>query len=392
MARRYQVYEEKGFNVDPGAGLDAEQASPRLPGRMLSVAFRWRLAAGGVLAAGLLFLFFRGVDWTALGSTFRSANPVYLLGVVGATALTYLVRAWRWGYLLAPLARVSFPRLFSATVVGFMMGLLVPRAGEIVRPYLVARRHGIRTSAAFASIILERLVDLITVLVLFGLYLYVLPMPRAQSQGPLLGVLKAAGGLAGLAALAVFVVLLGFHLRAEKTMAVVDRILSRFPRRLAGPVSRALRSFAEGLAVLKASAGHLLAILGQSLLVWLSIALAFFCNNRAFGIDLPFHASFLLISFLTVGVAIPTPGMVGGFHEFYLLAMTEAFGVGKGAAAAAGIAGHALTNLPVLLLGLAFLGGEGLTVGRVAEMIEETPKETAGAPPVAARIAAGGRR
>jgi uncharacterized membrane protein YbhN (UPF0104 family) len=92
-------------------------------------------------------------------------------------------------------------------------------------------------------------------------------------------------------------------------------------------------------------------------------------------VDLPFHSTFLLLAFLTVGVAVPTPGNVGGFHEAYLLAMTQAFGVPRETAAAAGIAGHALGNLPVLILGLVFLGREGLTMGRVAKMTQEPPPE-----------------
>ncbi|PYQ49988.1 MAG: lysylphosphatidylglycerol synthetase family protein, partial [Acidobacteria bacterium] len=90
---------------------------------------RWRLAGGALLALGLLALFFRGVDWDALGAAFRSADHRYLAGVVVITVLTYALRAWRWGSLLAPLARVPFRDLFPATVVGFMTGLLVPRAG-----------------------------------------------------------------------------------------------------------------------------------------------------------------------------------------------------------------------------------------------------------------------
>ena len=89
---------------------------------------------------------------------------------------------------------------------------------------------------------------------------------------------------------------------------------------------------------------------------------------------MPFHACFLIIGFLTVGVAVPTPGMVGGFHEAFLLAMTQSFGVDKGTAAAAGITMHALSNLPVLVGGLLLLPGEGLTLGRVAEMTEESER------------------
>src|SRR5439155_2853055 len=114
------------------------------------------LAAGAVLAVALLFLFFRGVDWPALRAAFRAADPLFLAGVVAATIVTYLARAWRWGYLLAPLARVPFFRLFSATLVGFMSGLLVRLSGSVVRPYLFVRHHSLKSSAAFVSVFLER--------------------------------------------------------------------------------------------------------------------------------------------------------------------------------------------------------------------------------------------
>ena len=316
------------------------------------------------------FLFFRGVDWSALGRAFRSANPLYLVGVVLMTGVTYMARAWRWGFLLAPLGHVPLPRLFSATVIGFMTGLLVPRAGEVVRPYLIARNHPIPTSAGFASIVLERVVDLITVLLLFALYLYVLPMPEAQVRGPLLSALRVAGIGAAAGALAILVILLLWHRHADLAMRIAGRVLRPFPARFAEAVAKGVRSFGDGLAVLKASPLHLAAILGQSLVVWLTIALGIHWNNRAFGLALPFHTAFLVIAFLTVGVSIPTPGAVGGFHAFYRAALTEAYGVDSDAAAAAGIASHALTNLPVLLLGLAFLGREGLSVSKVANMSE----------------------
>ena len=331
---------------------------------------RWRVALSLLLAAGLLYLFFRGVDWAAMGHALRSADPVYLAGVVIVTVATYAARAWRWGFLLAPMARVPFARLFSATVIGFMSGMLIPRAGEVVRPYLVARNHSISTSAGFASIVLERLVDLITVLLLFALYLYVLPTPDAQTRGPLLGVLKIAGAAAGAGALVILAILLAWHRHAEPAMRLADRLLTPFPSGFRSAVSRGVHSFGEGLAVLKASPSHLGAILAQSLVVWLLLALSIYWNNRAFGLDLPFHTAFLILAFLTVGVAIPTPGTVGGFHAFYRAALTQAYGVDNDVAAAAGIASHALGNLPVLLLGLLFLGREGLTVGKVANMSE----------------------
>jgi glycosyltransferase 2 family protein len=325
---------------------------------------------GGLLALLLLYWFFRGLDLDALGHSLAHARPGYLLGLMAVTVVLYFVRAWRWGYLLSPLVRVPLMDLYSATMVGFASAMLVPRAGEVVRPYLITRRHPLTLSAGFATIILERIVDLLTVLLFLGLYLYVLPPPAQQTTGPVLTLLKRGGLLVALGAIGIVAVLTAFHVYAERALALCDRVLARLPAWLGAPLGRILRSFSEGLAVLKAPAPHLAAIFAQSLLVWLLIDLGFFWTHKAFGLDLPFHATFLLVAFLTVGVAIPTPGMVGGFHAFYLLALTEAFGVDRGTAAACGLVAHALSTVPVIVLGLFFLGREGISLGRVAEMGE----------------------
>lgn len=329
---------------------------------------RGRLLLGVLAAAVLLALFFRGMDWAALGHVLATARWLPLAGLVLVTVLLYGVRAWRWGALLAPLARVRYADLFSATMVGFASGLLVPRAGEILRPWLLSRRYPIAISAGFATIILERLVDLVTVLGLFALYLFVLPTPAAQSHGRLMDLLKLGGALTAAGAVGVLVFLLALHSNAERVVGAIERLISRAPRWIAEPVARALRAFSEGLAVLRAPLPQLAGIAAQSVAIWLLIALSFHLNHLAFGIDLPYHATFLLVAFLVVGVAIPTPGMVGGFHAFYLLALSEVFGVEREKAAAAGIAAHALSNLPILVFGLALLGREGLSLGRVAEV------------------------
>jgi glycosyltransferase 2 family protein len=329
---------------------------------------RGRLLGGAVLAVVLLLFFFRGVDWSALGTALREARLLPLLGLVVVTLAVYSARAWRWGDLLLPLGRVPYPDLFSATMVGFASGLLIPRAGELLRPWLISRRHPIATSAGFATIILERLLDLITVLLLFAVYLFVLPAPAAQIEGRPMELLKLGGALTAGVALAVLVFLLALHANAERVIGTLEKLLTRAPRWLAEPCSKVLRAFSNGLAVLRAPFPLLARIGLESLVVWLLIALGFHLNHMAFGIGLPFHANFLLIAFLVVGVAIPTPGMVGGFHAFYLLALSDVFGVPRATAAAAAVAAHALSNLPVLVLGLVLLGREGLSLSKVAGM------------------------
>jgi uncharacterized protein (TIRG00374 family) len=333
---------------------------------------RGRLVVGGLLAVALMAFFFRGVDTASLAQAFRTARPLDLVLLVIVTILTYVVRAWRWGYLLAPLAKVPFMRLFSATYVGFMAGMFIPRAGEVMRPWLVGRRHAIPTSAAFASIILERLVDLITVLALFGFALLFGGVGQHLDAGTRRAV-EGSGILAAVAAAAVTAMLLALHVKAQASLAVLAWFLKPLPDRWAAAISAAAASFADGLGVLRSSPAHLLAIAGQSVLVWLLIAAGVHFTNQAFLIELPFTASFVVIAFLVVGVAIPTPGNVGGFHETYLLALTRVFGVDRDVAAAAGLTCHALTNLPVLLIGLAFLPSEGLSLGKVSEISETQP-------------------
>jgi uncharacterized protein (TIRG00374 family) len=326
---------------------------------------------GALLAVALLVFVFHGVDWSALGLALRNARPLALVGSIVAMLAAYAVRAWRWGDLLAPLGHVSYRNLFSSTMIGFAAGLVIPRSGEFLRPWLIARRNPIPFSAGFATIVIERLFDLITVLFLFALYLFVLPPPAKQIEGELMDALGVAGALAGLVALAVLVFLLALHSHADRIVGVIERLLARAPDWFAEPAVRLLRTFSEGLAVLRAPFPHLAKIGLQSLLHWILVALSYQLNNMAFAIELPFHAMFLLNAFLVVGEAIPTPGLVGGFHAFYLLALNKIFGIDRTTAVAASIAAHALTNLPVLLIGLALLGRERLSFGRVSEAVRE---------------------
>ena len=228
---------------------------------------RWQFLFGVFLALVLLMFFFRGIDWNALGQSLVGARILPLVGLVLVTVAAYHVRAWRWGDLLAPLGRVRHADLFSSTMIGFASSLLIPRAGELLRPWLVSRRHPIPASAGFATIVIERLIDLITVLFLFALYLFLLPSPVEQVGGRLTDVLKLAGAAAGVTALGVLAFLLALHSRADRMVRGLERMLVRAPRRMAEPLARLLRTFSDGLAVLRAPAAHLAKIGLQSLAV-----------------------------------------------------------------------------------------------------------------------------
>ncbi|MBK5257538.1 MAG: flippase-like domain-containing protein [Vicinamibacteria bacterium] len=330
----------------------------------------FRLTFGVALAALLLWLATRGVDSAELVAAMAHARPLPLILVVVITVLMYVVRAMRWRLLFPPLRDASIFDLFGITNIGFMAGLFIPRAGEILRPYLAARRYKVGVSAGLASIILERLIDLITVLFLLALYMFVLPRPATERSDVIMTTLRAGAGLVFLVALAGLVFLGALRVEGGPARRLLDWILGLLPRSLGMKVRGLVDSFISGLDVFGSSPAQWARLMAESLLLWVGIGLIVHMNSIAFGFEIPFHSAFLIIAFLTVGVAIPTPGMVGGFHASYTLALTAIYGVDQGSAVAAGLVLHALQSLPVLILGIAFLGREGLSFGGMRQLTQ----------------------
>src|SRR5262245_16489120 len=103
------------------------------------------------------------------------AQPGWLALSLATMFANLTIRAWRWQYLLEPLGQTTFANAFRATAVGFAASSILPaRAGELIRPYFLARQarrsnaDGMSATGAFATIILERLLDVVTVLVLLA--------------------------------------------------------------------------------------------------------------------------------------------------------------------------------------------------------------------------------
>ncbi len=328
----------------------------------------FRLGVGLVVAALLLWLATRGVDGPAVVAAMAHAQPAYLILVMVLTVGMYFLRAMRWRLILPALKDASIMDLFGITNIGFMAGLFIPRAGEVLRPYLAARRYKVTVSAGLASIILERLMDLITVLFLLACYMFVLPRPESERSDALMTTLRAGAGLVFVAAVLGMAFLAALRIEGGPARRLLDWSLGFLPAKLGIQVRGLLEAFISGLDVFGSSPAQWARLIAESLLLWILIGAIIHANSVAFGFPLPFQSAFLIIAFLTVGVAIPTPGMVGGFHASYTLAMTAIYGIDQGKAVAAGLVLHALQNLPVLILGLAFLGREGLSLGAVRQL------------------------
>ena len=318
------------------------------------------------LAVGLLAVFLRNADLGRVWASVTSARADYLVLALLVTCLTFIVRAERWQYLLEPLGATRFSTVFRTTVIGFAASAVLPaRAGEVIRPYLLARREGLSATAAFATIIVERILDLVAVLVLMAAFLLWFD-PGLEARDSAVFQAIRFGGLV-MAPIAVGTLLVMFFMaghpdRLHAWLIKADAVL---PARLATMLAKFAQTFAEGFAVVR-SPGRLVAAMAWSLVLWIAIASGIWAVSVAFGVDMPFTGAWLMLAPLVVGVAVPTPGGVGGFHEAYRIGATAFFGADNDIAVGAAIVLHAFSVAPVTIAGLIFILQDGLKISSIA--------------------------
>jgi glycosyltransferase 2 family protein len=321
----------------------------------------WQTIVIAVLTVGLVAIFLSTISLRDAWHAVLRAHVGWIGAALAVTLQTYLLRAWRWQALLVPLGRPRYRTAFRTTVIGFATTFLLPgRLGEVLRPYLLARAEKFNPAAVFATVVIERVLDLVCVILLFAFFV----LTTAVDVGRDIKLAGAVAGASGLAALALMTLLAGHPERLGRWSARLARAL---PGKAAHVLADLVQTFAEGLAVMRRPRPMLVAF-GLSLLLWLSIALGIWFVSRAFDLTFAFSGSFLVMMFLVVGVAVPTPAGVGSFHWMYRLALTSFFQAPPDQAAAAAIVLHAVSFVPISLLGLFFMAQDGLTFSGLKQM------------------------
>ncbi len=327
---------------------------------------RIRTAVVLLLAIALLAWFLQHADLAEVWGHVKSARVDYLLVAAICVGLSYWMRAMRWRHLLSPIGPARFRTVLRTTLIGFAaLGLLPARAGDVLRPYLLARREGLRASAVFATIVIERVLDLMAVLGLLAVYVWGFADPHSLPPS-LLRPIEASAAVAGTVALTLLVVMWLLAAHPERVGTLVLMASRVLPQRVTQRLVRLVSTFVMGFAVTRKPKALLWSVL-WSVPLWVVIAAEAWVVTVAFGIDMPFTGSFLLQALLVIGVAVPTPAAVGGFHEAYRIGVTTFFGAANDQAVAAGIVVHALAYIPVVLIGIVLMAQDGLSFGRLQE-------------------------
>lgn len=323
------------------------------------------IAAVAVLAA-VWFVVQRlrtsGFAWREFATALANVDWRWLALSMILGMATYAGRALRWEIMIRPLRPdASVWRILSGTAIGFTAVVLFGRAGEPVRPYLIANSEGVSFSSQIAAWLVERILDLLMVLLIFGIALTQISHSSVQ-PGPRIRVALQAGGytagLTGVACLALLIAMRQFRGSVQQRLIGA---LSFLPPKIVTKIAGFLVSFEEGMQCMRSTASTVILIV-YSIVEWIVIAAAFACVFKAFPATsgLGITDVVILLGFVAFGSALQIPGVGGGMQIATVLVLTEFFGIGLETATGIALVLWIVSFVLIVPIGLALAFSEGI--------------------------------
>lgn len=316
----------------------------------------------GILVSLLFFIWaIWGVQWGEFWQSLRGARYVYLIPAALLIYLISWVRAYRWRLLMGDQPGLQLGRVFRFVNIGYFFNNVLPaKVGEVVRGYLAGRVISGGFGQAASSLLIERLLDVLCVVVLLVILLPFVALPGWIVRG---GILFGGAAIAGAVAL---IVLSRYGARGVDWLW---RWVGRIPLVGREGVRRAMLSLMEGFRVLT-TARLLPGILLGSAAVWFGYALFNYTIIVTFGLErLPFGAAALVLCATGFAMVLPSsPGAIGPFEmagKLALLLYADQYGVDDSQAFSVMFVLHLFTNVVLIALGLWGLAVEGLSYGRL---------------------------
>jgi len=357
--------------METETGVDAGATLWRMANRAV------RVGVSLVLMIVLLAIFLWNVDFAEVGQALASANGPLLTAASLVALLAYFLRALRWKFILLPVGRVRFSSVLITTAVGYAaLSLLPARMGDLIRPILLARREKIPVSASLASILTERVFDLWTVVFFFLIFIVWPPSMPDLDEGARhsLDVLALSGYVVGGGLVVGTLILLGLFKYQDRMVDLLTRPVGWLRESWKQPFANFFNHFLDGLRVLQRPR-DLVITLASSIVMWYVICWQVRLTLLAFDVDLPLRAAYLIVTMAVIGLALPTPGGVGGFHKATQVGMTMFFGIGLNKATGIAIAYHAICFVPITIIGLLCLPLLGVNLREVDGMSAEEETE-----------------
>ena len=365
---------------------------------MLRKSRRYLLLLLAILAIGYFLYRFRdsitleGFRWGMVASSIRGARKSLLLLSFAAIYGCYALRALRWMRFCRGLGPTRFSDVYGATLAGFTCTFLLGRAGEPIRPVLIARKSSLSISGMFGVYVLERVFDMAATasLAVVALLLFERKEMAGAGNDLLLRVARSAGALLLIGLVGVIAFLIYFRYHGAAWLA--EKL--EHPKWRAGwreKIAVLLEGFSDGLRGVR-TWSDLGALTGYTVAHWVLVVSIYVWVAHAFGgklAGLGFAGATLVVAFTMVGSAAQLPGVGGGSQLATFVVFTLIFGVEKEPAAIATMVLWLITFAGCSLAGLPLLIREGWSMGELRHMARA--EERAGEAKLLAEAEHGGK-
>ena len=315
----------------------------------------------------------KSFQWDIFFSTIRGLDWRWMTVAIALILLTYFGRAIRWEVMIRPIRpRASVWYLFKATAIGFTAIVLFGRAGELVRPYLIAKHEQLPFSSQMAVWLIERIFDLLMVLLIFGAALTQVSNTAVADSPALQWILDIGGWVAAGAALVSLIVLIAFRHFTEAAHERLLAALGFLPPKVLDRVRNLLSSFSAGMGSTRDNA-FALRLLVYTFVEWSLVAASFLAIFRAFPetSNLGWNSVLVFMGFVSFGSAIQIPGIGGGMQIAAVVVLTELFGLGLEVSTGLAVVFWATSFVVIVPFGLGLAVHEGIKVGNLRQLAAE---------------------
>ena len=309
-----------------------------------------------------LWLFLRNANLRDVGAILKTTSYEWVIAGFAANFGALIFRTVRWRTILGPEDPPPFYATFFANTVGYMLSTILPiRAADVARPALLARRTSHRFAGALGTVLTERVLDLTTILLLF-IYFAVRrwnELSHDPQVGKWFSIVRAGAIAAAVILAALWFFILGLYFFRGFIRRMHEGLGRIIPKRFREGWMHFFDSFADTIEI----AHHptaLVKIVLCTAAVWLCLTSQFWFATRAVHHPLPFDSSFFVTGVTTVGLAIPTPGGIGGFHKACQLVLTRFYRFDIDSSVAVAVLFHIIGTLPIIVTGLLLFAKQGL--------------------------------
>ena len=335
-----------------------------------------QLILGLAIAVGALYYTLRNISLEELIASFKEVELIYVLPALVIITLTFVIRAYRWQILLRPFKQIPVNEIYAPLMIGFMGNILPARAGEFLRAYLIGKKQGITFAGAFSTIIVERLFDLICLLILF-VWVFVVNVDMFDPQLTFSGVsvqsmLAGFGKFCGIVVVGLLCFMFSLAYKEEQVKSCIGWLAKPLPDKWKEKILFMVGEFALGCKIIK-DPSALAQIIFWSLALWALFVATYYPFYFAFDLQNKSLDSILLLTVMVCVLItiLPTPGFLGSFNAGVLIALHEIMGEAEVTAVSFGMVAWAAGFIVLIAGGLFFIFRDHMSMQSLIKAEEE---------------------